>query len=178
MTRYCLDTSVFVQARNGHFAMSFCPAFWNWLEVKCEEGVVAIIPQVEDEICKKEDELSRWPGSMNKSFVRQHDQKSIEGIRSVGNWASRCGYGQAFIDEFQQIADGWLVGFAKAHGWIVVTHEVRSQGRKRIKNPNACDGLGVECIDPYEKLRREGANFILWPNRPQTSPVGMPNSAK
>ena len=31
------------------------------------------------------------------------------------------------------------------------------------KIPNACIGLGLSCISPYEMLRRERARFVLGP---------------
>jgi hypothetical protein len=30
VTRYLLDTNVFIQARNLHYGFDFCPAFWDW----------------------------------------------------------------------------------------------------------------------------------------------------
>jgi hypothetical protein len=28
---YLLDTNIFIQAKNLHYGMDFCPAFWDWL---------------------------------------------------------------------------------------------------------------------------------------------------
>ena len=28
---YLLDANVFIQAKNLHYGMDFCPAFWDWL---------------------------------------------------------------------------------------------------------------------------------------------------
>jgi hypothetical protein len=43
----------------------------------------------------------------------------------------------------------------------VVTHEVPSTSLKRIKIPDACVGLGVRCVSPFEMLRNERARFVL-----------------
>ena len=48
-----------------------------------------------------------------------------------------------------------------ATGYGVVTHEVRSASRKKIKLPDVCDGLDVECLTPFALLRREQARFVL-----------------
>ena len=40
MTSYLLDTNVFIQAKNLHYGMDFCPAFWEWLKVKNRDGQV------------------------------------------------------------------------------------------------------------------------------------------
>ena len=53
-----------------------------------------------------------------------------------------------------KIADYHLVAQAHAGAHIVVTHEVPSASTRKIKIPDACIGLGVQCMTPYEMLRR------------------------
>lgn len=60
-----------------------------------------------------------------------------------------------------QIADYYLVAHAHAHQFTVVTHEVAADSLKKIKIPNACIGLKVKCMSPYEMLRSEKARFVL-----------------
>jgi len=48
-----------------------------------------------------------------------------------------------------------------AHGYTVVTHEVATPSIRKIKIPNACIGVGVRCMTPYEMLRLERARFVL-----------------
>lgn len=45
--------------------------------------------------------------------------------------------------------------------FIVVTHEIPSASTRKIKIPDACIGLDVKCMTPYEMLRRERARFVL-----------------
>ena len=66
---------------------------------------------------------------------------------------------------FLQVADYWLVAQALAHECIVVTHEVPADTTSKIKIPNACIGLGLRCMTPYEMLRRERARFVLGTGR-------------
>ena len=65
------------------------------------------------------------------------------------------------IDGFARVADSHLIAHAVATGHEVVTHEVPSASRKKIKIPDACAGLGITCLTPFEMLRREGARFVL-----------------
>jgi hypothetical protein len=67
----------------------------------------------------------------------------------------------AAVNTFLQVADAYLVAYALAHGYAVVTHERLSDSRRIIKIPNACIGLGIRYMNPYEMLRRERARFIL-----------------
>ena len=41
MTRYLLDTNIFIQAKNLHYGFDFCPAFWEWLTDRNAGGRVA-----------------------------------------------------------------------------------------------------------------------------------------
>lgn len=29
---YLLDANTYIQAKNLHYQMSFCPAYWDWLD--------------------------------------------------------------------------------------------------------------------------------------------------
>jgi hypothetical protein len=70
-------------------------------------------------------------------------------------------YEPAAINTFLQVADYYLVAYALAGQHIVVTHEVASPSTRRIKIPDACIGLGIQHMTPYEMLRREKARFVL-----------------
>lgn len=43
----------------------------------------------------------------------------------------------------------------------VVTHERAAPEGRKIEIPDACIGLGVKFMNPYEMLRRERARFVL-----------------
>ena len=58
-------------------------------------------------------------------------------------------------DQFQQVADGWLAAYAKANGYVVVTlEEFDPMIRKKVPLPNLCRAFDLECITPFEMLRR------------------------
>jgi hypothetical protein len=65
------------------------------------------------------------------------------------------------VATFLRVADYWLVAHALAKQYVVVTHEVPAQSVRKIKIPNACIGLGIQCVSPYDMLRRERARFVL-----------------
>jgi hypothetical protein len=37
---YLLDSDVFIQAKNLHYGLDFCPAFWDWLIASNATGIV------------------------------------------------------------------------------------------------------------------------------------------
>lgn len=85
----------------------------------------------------------------------------LPSLATVSTWASGGMYEAAAVSTFLQVADYYLVAHAHAHRFTVVTHEVVSDSKKRIKIPSACIGLGVTVMSPYEMLRIEKARFVL-----------------
>ncbi len=161
MTRYLLDTNVFIQAKNLHYGFDFCPAFWDWLIARNGAGEVASIEKVADELQAGGDDLSDWASARGKDFFLPPDDAVASALVQVSAWATGQTYEPAAIATFLQVADYWLVAHALAHGCIIVTHEVPSDSTRKIKIPNASIGLSITCITPYEMLRRERARFVL-----------------
>ena len=57
---YILDADVFIRAKNLHYGLDFCPAFWEWLSLKNAAGQLFSIEKVGDEVQAIADELSEW----------------------------------------------------------------------------------------------------------------------
>lgn len=163
MTRFLLDTNIFIQAKNLHYGFDFCPAFWDWLATQNAVGRVASIEKVGDELQSVADDLAGWAEARGRAFFLPPDQSVVPALGRVSSWATGQSYQPAAISTFLQVADYWLVAHALAHDFVVVTHEVPSESTRKIKIPNACIGLGLSCISPYEMLRRERARFVLGP---------------
>ena len=160
MTKYLLDTNVFIQGKNLHYGFDFCPAFWAWLIQQNASGVVASIEKVSDELAG-EDELSDWAAARGVKFFIRPDALVVPALTQVSSWANAQIYERSAIATFLQVAVYWLVAHAIAHDFTVVTHEVPADTVRKIKIPNACIGLNIPCISPYEMLRRERARFVL-----------------
>ena len=159
MTTYLLDADVFMQAKNLHYAFDFCPAFWSWLDGAHESGSVFSVEKIGDEILAGTDELAEWAGDRESLFLKP-DSDVVASLRITSTWANGAGYGPSAVNVFLQVADYYLVAHAHAHGHVVVTHE-KPGARKKIKIPDACIGIGVKCMTPYEMLRAERARFVL-----------------
>jgi hypothetical protein len=43
---YLVDADVFIQAKNLHYGLDFCPAFWEWLVNRNAAGHVFSIERV------------------------------------------------------------------------------------------------------------------------------------
>ena len=56
---YLLDANIFIQAKNLHYGMDFCPAFWDWLIKSNSQQKLFSIEKVGDELKAIEDDLSK-----------------------------------------------------------------------------------------------------------------------
>lgn len=160
---YLLDANVFIQAKNLHYGLDFCPAFWEWLIQGNRSQLVFSIEKVGDEIEAGADELSQWAAARGPQFFLKPDPGILPALRTVSDWASNQHYEPVAVNTFLQVADYYLVAHALAYQHIVVTHEIVSISLKKIKIPNACIGLNIKCMTPYEMLRLERARFVLGP---------------
>jgi hypothetical protein len=158
---YLLDANVFIAAKNLHYGLDFCPAFWDWLVEKQAEGIVFSVEKVRDEVQAVADELSDWIDQRDPSFFLAVDATSFPSLAAVSEWATGNRYDQAAVTTFLQIADYYLVAQALAGKHTVVTHEVPSATTRKIKIPDACIGLDIKFMTPFQMLRREQARFIL-----------------
>ena len=158
---YLLDSDVFIQAKNLHYGLDFCPAFWDWLIASHAAGSVFSTEKVGDEIGAGADELSDWAAARGDGFFLKPDAAILPALGQVSTWATSQNYEPAAVNTFLQVADFYLVSHALAHGHTIVTHEIASVSTKKVKIPNACIGLGVKCMTPFEMLRHEQARFVL-----------------
>jgi predicted nucleic acid-binding protein len=166
---YLLDTNVFIQAKNLQYGFDFCPAFWDWLQRMNAQGKVFSIQQVGDELQAGEDELATWGAAQGDAFFLPPDNAVLAAAPRLSAWAAGQDYAPVAVNTFLQVADYWLVAFAAAYQHIVVTHEVPANTPKKIKIPNACVGLGVRFMTPYQMLRTERARFVLGPATPEAA---------
>lgn len=158
---YLLDADVFIGAKNLHYGMDFCPAFWDWIVRRHETGDIFSVEKVGDEVLAIEDELSEWAKARGPAFFLRPDAAVFPALSKVSTWATGDRYETAASNAFLQVADYYLVAQALAGGHAVVTHEVPSTSTRKIKIPDACIALGIKCLTPFEMLRKERAQFVL-----------------
>ncbi len=160
---YLLDANVFIGAKNLHYGFSFCPAFWDWLIRENSQGKVFSIEKVGDELQAIADDLSVWAAARGSNFFTRPSTKTFGALAQVSHWVSGQQYDPAAVSGFLQVADYYLVAQAFADSFAVVTHEIPSGSRKKVKIPDVCIGLGIKCVTPYQMLALEKARFVLAP---------------
>lgn len=162
---YLLDSDVFIRAKNDHYGFDFCPAFWDWLSVAHKSGTVKSVDAVYNELRMIDDELADWVENHRSMFLPV-TAIELPSIAEVNRWANDSpDYEGAAKADFASAADSILIGHALSGNHIVVTHERISDGRRRIKIPNAAIANGVQVTSPYQMLRNEQARFVLATDR-------------
>lgn len=158
---YCLDSNVFIQAKNAHYHFSICPGFWDWLVFRV--GTVGSINPVFEELRNGNDELKDWAEEIKGShFFADVTEPAVQEIfSSIASYAVE-NYKPHVADEFLSGADPWLIAFAKVNGCITVTHEAYNPVAKRkILIPNICEVFEVDYTDCFTMLRNLNVRFVL-----------------
>lgn len=157
---YLLDANIFIQAKNSHYGFDLCPGFWDWIDQAHAQGRLHSVEKIRGELLAGGDELAEWARNRESLFLPP-DEQVVECLRALTVWATQAGYEAAAVSTFLAGADSYLVAHANAHRLTVVTHEIAADTRRKLKIPNACDGVGASHCTPFEMLRAEGVRFVL-----------------
>ncbi len=80
----------------------------------------------------------------------------ITAYTDIVNWVAQSdSYSDAAKQEFADVADGWLIAYARAKEACLVTHE-NEKRKGKVPIPDVCNQFGVEYINTYEMMRRIG----------------------
>ena len=159
---YLLDTNVCIQAARHYYAFDIAPLFWVALIEQAANGRVRSIDRVKTEIDKGNDDLKDCTDDNFHQWFESTDADDVvEAYADIMLWASQqAQFTDAAKAEFAGAADGWLVAFARARGYVVVTLErFDPLVRRRIPIPNVCEAFDVEQVDTFELLRALGVTL-------------------
>lgn len=157
---FVLDTNVLIEAHQRYYSLDLCPGFWECLVHFCSESRVRSIDKVRDEI-REGDDLAAWVKKAPSGFFASTaDQSVIRCFQEIMDWVQNS---REFNDEatssFANIADGWVIAYAKAYGGIVVSHEGRKY-KGRVPMPIICDHFSVPYKDTFAMLRDLKVRFV------------------
>jgi hypothetical protein len=157
-TRYVLDANAFIEGHRRYYGLDFCPGYWDALVAQHQAGKLCSIDRVREELEQGGDALWQWAGDKlgAGAFASTADSEVAAAYAETLAWVmAQPQFNDAATSEYQSVADGWLVAYAKAHGGVVVTLEVYDANvKKRVPLPNVCKAFDVEWITPFEMLRR------------------------
>lgn len=159
---YLVDANVLIEAKNRYYSFEMAPGFWTWIEQAKDRGSVFSIENVGEELRRGDDELAMW-AKIHRDFFLPIGQSATRFFAPLSRWAQSQNFTPAALNGFStNDADYLLVAFAAAHGHTLVTHEIAGSGsRKRVKIPDACRALGVDCVNTFQMLRNTGVVLEL-----------------
>ena len=158
---YLLDANVFIEGKNRYYGFDFCPGFWDWLDAGNAANRIFSIEKVADELAAGADELSEWAAHRQQRMFLPVEPPMLDSLRQVTSWVMGQAYLPRAVTTFFEGADYYLVGQALALGYTVVSLEKPEAKLSKVKIPDACVGLGVRYVTPFEMLRNERARFVL-----------------
>lgn len=159
-----IDANILIQAKNLHYNMEFCPAFWDFIDQEASRAKIASISFVYDELADGDDSLADWIKERKEQipFLELDDEATQLKFAEIANYVNSNGFGQTHIDRFLTGADPWLIAKASVLGATLVTHEVLVPvTTTKVKIPNICNIFGVRYIGPFEMIRTIGTKFVL-----------------
>lgn len=157
--KYCLDTNVLIEAWNKYYSPTFCPEYWNILNLLGEQGLIFIPQMVYDEIVRTEDDLARWLKT-SKIPIIEIDGKVTQCLKTIYD---TDGTHKQLVDSTKNrsLADPWVIAHAMKELAVVVTKEIKitALNAKRIRIPNVCENMGIRWINDFEMIRELNIKF-------------------
>ena len=164
--RYLIDTSVFIQAYRAYYSFKLCPGFWHSILSLHKQGLVLSIDRVLDEVCfGDEDELHVWAKKTvpRDFFSDSTTSEVVKWYADLQQWANdQPQFHPSAKQEFAWDADAWLIAYAGAKNFTVVTQEVFSYDiKRRIPIPNVCKSrdFRIPVMDVFTMLERLNVQF-------------------
>jgi hypothetical protein len=163
---YLLDSNAFIQAKNLHYGMDFCPAFWDFIEEKSTDSTIASVDMVYAELIKGNDELADWIKDKKDdiNFFSVSDENTQNKFGEIVNYVSNNNFRENEVIKFLDGADPWLIAKAAIlEEATIVTHEVfvPDPNSRKIKIPNVCEQFAIPYINPFEMIRTLEGKFEL-----------------
>ncbi|UCH86292.1 MAG: DUF4411 family protein [Dehalococcoidia bacterium] len=143
MPDFWLDADVFIRSKNEFYAFDIAPAFWDFLDQKADEGIIASSSLVYDELhSETSDELSNWADARKDTLFIEPDADVQAACQEIADHVE-AKYSLPQAAGFLKGADPWLVAHAKAHGGTIVTFEEARPNSQTPKIPDLCTAFNL-----------------------------------
>lgn len=161
LPRYVLDANVFIEAHRRYYGFDLCPGFWDCLLHYNQGSRVTSIDRVRKEL-GDQDALGDWAKKASgELFASSDTDEVVKWYTQMIGWVQRQDqYRTAALNQFANVADGWVVAYARAEGLTVVTHEAYApNAKRRVPIPNLCRAFRVKYVNTFDMLRALHASF-------------------
>ncbi len=161
MPDFWLDSDSLINASRGPYRFATVPKFWEFLQQKAREHVIASPEFVLlGELIGSGDELERWARQQHGTLFLPADQAVQEAFRRIADSVNgNDRYSPVHIAHFLRGADPWGIAYAKALGGRIVTFEKPEPLSAKPKIPDVAGEVGVRCISLWDMLTELQASF-------------------
>lgn len=132
-----------------------------------EQGNIAILDMVKDEITNNDDDLSEWLKNTKINIFVDH-KNLIEKYSNILTYIQKTNnYKDSAFSEWANIkeADPWLIAASSVNKYTIVTFENpnstlgTNNKAKRIKIPDICPAFNAKWKDLFYMMRKLSINF-------------------
>ena len=148
--KYTIDTCSFTAMRRIYPEDVF-PGAWRKLTELAESSTIISIDEVLVELQQEDDEVSKWAKQYAAIFLPLDADIQTEATKILANHPTLVD-----LRKPKSGADPFVIAAAIVHGCSVVTEEKPSGGPGKVKIPDVCKALRIECLNMLGMLRREG----------------------
>lgn len=153
---YCIDTSALLHAWRRDYPPDIFGSLWDMLDKLIQEERLISPDEVLYELKRGGDEVFKWAKAREAMFIQPDEEVQRVVTQIVDAYPN-------FVPQESPDgiwADPYIIALAKVRRAIVITGEIAvGRGSKKVKIPNVCAELDVECIDFLQLLRKEGWKF-------------------
>ena len=160
---FIIDANSFITPHLNYYPFDFASVFWEQMEQNIMSGRIVILDMVKNEILQGDDTLSDWMKGL--TIGRFHDRREPCIIQHYTEILKSIQYNPCYkpqaLAEWSKgtVADPWIIAAAKAHGYTIITFEVRNNGlssknpSRNPKIPNIAEEFGVKTEKLFYMMR-------------------------
>lgn len=162
---FLIDSNALITPYESYYPFDLFPSFWEQMASYINQGRIAILDLIKDEIEKGDDDLSKWiKGITIERYIDRRNDIVIAQYRQIlSHIQNSADYKESALMEWakRSVADPWLIATAKAYGYTVITLEkyasiIPGQPAKKAKIPNIAKVFDVPTQDLIYMLRELG----------------------
>lgn len=157
-----MDADSFIRPYQTAYRFPMLPQFWDFLQQKAQEGIIAspqIVLDLELSSDKDDpqDELAKWAKPLKGVMFLEASQTVQASYSEVVQYVQgNTRYKQFWVEAFLAKADPWVIAYAKALGGRIVGFETPQPEAKKPKLPDVADHFHIKCINLWDMLAELG----------------------
>ena len=153
---YCWDTSAWIHSWVRTSPPDIFVTLWQRVDAEIAAGSIVCPEEVYVELERQEgDTLPAWIKERRTNLVVPLADEVQDRVTAIGAAFPPFVAG----DSDSNFADPWVIALAMARGLTIVTQERRPGSPDSPTIPRVCTHFGVEFVNTFEFMRREGWQF-------------------